>query len=160
MGAVSKYIRIDAPPQQVYDLWRDPSQFPEFMADVEAVENHGDRWLWKVSGPVGKTVEWESEVIEDIPGERLAWKSVGGDVENSGAVRFDGREGGDSTDMEYAIEFDPPGGKAGEIMVKLFDDPEDKVQRALESFKDLVEKQARPRPDSRAEVDAKEARPA
>ncbi|HZI91135.1 MAG TPA: SRPBCC family protein [Thermoleophilaceae bacterium] len=45
MGAVSKYIRIDAPPQQVYDLWRDPSQFPEFMADVEAVENRGGQKL-------------------------------------------------------------------------------------------------------------------
>ncbi len=158
MGAVSKYIRIDAPPQQVYDLWRDPSQFPEFMADVESVENRGDRWLWKVSGPAGRTVEWESEVVEDVPGEKLAWKSVSGDMDNSGAVRFDARDG-DATDMEYAIEFDPPGGKAGEIVAKLFDDPEDKVQRALESFKDLVEKQARPRPDSRAEVDSGEARP-
>ena len=101
-------------------------------------------------------MEWESEVIEDIPGEKLAWKSVGGDMENSGAVRFDAREG-DATDMEYAIEFDPPGGTAGEIVAKLFDDPEDKVQRALESFKELVEQQARPRPDSRAEVDAGEA---
>ena len=93
MGAVSKYIRIEVPPQRAYDLWRDPTNFPDFMADVEAVENHGDHWHWKVSGPLGKTVEWDSEVVEDRPGERLAWKSTGGDVENAGAVRFDGRDG-------------------------------------------------------------------
>ena len=35
MGAVSKYVRIAAPPQQVYDLWRDPTHFPDFMPDVQ-----------------------------------------------------------------------------------------------------------------------------
>lgn len=158
MGAVSKYIRIDAPPQQVYDLWRDPSQFSEFMEDVEAVEDRGDRWHWKVSGPLGRSVEWDSEVVEDIPGEKIAWKSVDGDVENSGVVRFDARDG-DSTDMEYALEFTPPGGKAGDIVAKIFDDPEDKVQRSLEAFKELVEA-AKPRSDARTEVvDAGEAAP-
>jgi uncharacterized membrane protein len=157
MGAVSKYIRIEASPDQVYRLWRDPSQFPQFMADVKAVEDRGDRWHWEVDGPLGRTVSWDSEVIEDIPGERLAWKSVGGQVETSGAVRFDDRDG--ATDLEYAMQFSPPGGTAGEIVAKLFDDPEDKVQRALEAFKELVERDARPRTDTRGEVDAAEAAP-
>jgi uncharacterized membrane protein len=156
VGAVSKYIRIEAPAQQVWDLWRDPTAFPEFMADVESVEADGGRWHWKVSGPAGKSVEWDSEIIEEVPGEKLAWRSVGG-MSNSGAVRLDDR--GDATDLEYAIEFEPPGGTAGEIVAKLFDDPEDKVQRALESFKELVEHDAQPRRDSRAEVDAGEAAP-
>ena len=157
MGAVSKYVRIDAPPDQVYRLWRDPSRFPDFMPDVKAVEDRGDRWHWEVDGPLGRTVSWDSEVVEDVPGERIAWKSVGGDITTSGAVRFDDRGG--ATDMEYALEFDPPGGTAGEIVAKLFDDPEDKVQRSLEAFKALVEHDARPRGDSRAEVDAAEASP-
>lgn len=156
MGAVSKYIRIDAPPQRVYELWRDPTSFPEFMDDVESVEDRGDRWHWKVAGPAGRTVEWDSKVIEDIAGEKLAWKSIEG-MSNSGAVRFDDRDG--ATDLEYAIEFEPPGAKLGDAAAKLFDDPEDKVQQALEAFKRLVEHQARPRPDSRTEVDPQEASP-
>lgn len=156
MGAVSKYIRIDAPPQQVYQLWRDPTGFPEFMDDVEQVEQRGDRWHWKVAGPAGISVEWDSVIVEDVPGEKLAWKAVEGHS-NAGVVRFDGR--GDATDLEYAIEFDGPGGKPGEVVAKLFDDPEDKVQRALESFKRLVEQDARPRTDGRAHVDAQEASP-
>ena len=148
MGAVSKYIRIEAPPQQVYDLWRDPRHFPDFMPDVEEVTANGDSWHWKVSGPAGKSVEWNSEIVEDKPGERLAWKSVGGDVETSGAVRLDDRDG--ETDLEFAMEFDPPGGTAGEIVAKLFKDPEDQVQRSLDAFKELVEKQATPRADKAA----------
>ena len=156
MGAVSKYIRIEAPPQQVWDLWRDPTGFPEFMDSVESVEANGQQWHWKVSGPAGKSVEWDSKIVEEIPGEKLAWKSISG-MPNSGAVRLDERDG--QTDLEYAIEFEPPGGKVGDIVAKIFDDPEDKVQRALEAFKVLVEHDARPRPDSRTEVDAGEASP-
>lgn len=158
MGAVSKYIRIQAPRQRVYDLWRDPSQFPEFMPDVKTVENRGDHWHWEVDGPAGATVQWDSEILEDLPGEKLAWRSINGNVSNSGAVRFDERDG--ETDLEYAIEFSPPGGKVGEVVAKLFDDPEDKVQRSLEAFKQLVERDAEPRPDGRAKVDADEASPA
>jgi uncharacterized membrane protein len=154
MGAVTKYIRIDAPPQQVYELWRDPADFPEFMEDVKEVEQRGDHWHWKVDGPAGIPVEWDSVIVEDVPGEKLAW--IEG-LSNAGVVRFDDR--GDATDLEYAIEFDAPAGKAGEVVAKLFDDPENKVQRALESFKRLVEHDARPRPDSRTEVDAGEASP-
>lgn len=157
MGAVSKYIRIEAPPRVVYDLWRDPTAFPEFMPDVNKVEDHGEHWHWEVAGPLGKDVNFQTKVIEDVPGEKLAWKSVDGNVQNSGVVRFDAREGGEATDMEYSIEFSPPGGTVGDIVAKIFDDPEDKVHRALEAFKRVVEKDATPRPDSRAEVDGHEA---
>lgn len=51
MGAVSKYIRIDAPPQQVYELWRDPTSFPDFMPDVRSVEVRNGHWHWTVEGP-------------------------------------------------------------------------------------------------------------
>jgi len=142
MGAVSKYIRIDAPRSQVYELWRDPSNFPRFMPDVKSVENHGDHWHWELSGPIGTTVKFDSVVVEDVPGVKLAWKSTSGNTPNSGVVRFDDR--GDATDMEYALEFDPPLGKAGEVVATLFDDPEDKVERALVAFKELAEHAARP----------------
>ena len=157
MGAVSKYIRIDAPRERVYELWRDPTHFAEFMPDVKAVENRGDHWHWEVDGLAGIDVSWESEIVEDVPGEKLAWKSISGGVANSGVVRFDDR--GDATDLEYSLEFSPPGGKLGGLAAKMFDDPEDKVQRSLDAFKALVERDAEPARDGRAKVDAEEARP-
>jgi uncharacterized membrane protein len=156
MGAVSKYIRIEAPPQQVYELWRDPTSFADFMPDVRSVEVRGDRWHWEVEGP-GVPVEFDTEVVEDIPGQRLAWRSVGGQVATEGAVRFDAR--GEETDLEYSMHYEPPAGKVGEIVAKLFADPEDSVQRSLEAFKKIVERDARPRSDARTEVDAGEAAP-
>jgi uncharacterized membrane protein len=157
MGAVSKYIRIEAPPKLVYDLWRDPTAFPEFMPDVNKVEDHGEHWHWEVAGPLGRAVKFQTTVVEDVPGEKLAWKSVDGNVQNSGVVRFDPREDGEATDMEYSIEFSPPGGTAGDVVAKIFDDPENKVQRALEAFKHVVEKDATPRSDPRTRVDPGEA---
>jgi len=159
MGAVNKRLRIDIPADQAYRLWRDPEAFPEFMPDVEAVEDRGDRWHWKVAGPLGRSVEWDSEVTEDEPGRRLAWRSVDGQVENSGAVSF-ADVGGGATDLEYEIDFTPPGGPAGEAVAKMFADPEEKVERSLAAFKELCERDARPRPDHRAHVDAEEASPA
>jgi uncharacterized membrane protein len=157
VGAVTKYIRIEAPAQEVWQLWRDPSEFPQFMEDVTEVEARGELWHWKVDGPAGVPVEWDSRIVEEIPGEKLAWKSVNG-MSNAGVVRLDDR--GDATDLEYAIEFDPPGGKLGDVVAKIFDDPENKVQRALESFKTLVERDAKPRRDARTEeVDPQETAP-
>ncbi len=158
MGAVTKQVRIDVPADQAYRLWRDPEGFSEFMPDVEAVENRGDRWHWKVAGPLGRSVEWDSEVTEDEPGRRIAWRSMDGQVENSGAVSF-ADVGGDATDLEYEIEFTPPGGPAGEAVAKMFADPEEKVERSRAAFKELCERDARPRTDHRAHVDADEASP-
>jgi uncharacterized membrane protein len=79
-------------------------------------------------------------------------------MENAGAVRFDDR--GDVTDMEYGIEFSPPCPKAGDVVAKIFDDPDKKVRLALEAFKELVEREAKPRIDRRSEVvEACEAAP-
>ncbi len=126
------------------------------MPDVQEVTAEGDSWHWKVDSIAGTSVEWDSEVIEDLPGERLAWKSVGGNVQNSepcasttATVR--------PTSVRHGVR--PPASVAGEVLAKLFKDPEDQVQRSLDTFKELVEKKAQPRDDARTEVDAAEARP-
>ena len=70
-------------------------------------------------------------------------------MQNAGAVRFDDRDG--ETDLEYAMEFQPPGRTAGEVVAKIFfKDPENQVQRALDAFKELIEREASPRPGRQA----------
>ena len=65
---------------------------------------------WKVSGPLGKSVEWDAEITEDLPNQRIAWKSVGDvDVGNAGAVRLEDRGG--RTNIEVSLECDPPGAR-------------------------------------------------
>ena len=111
MGSAAQYFEVEAPVAQVYAYWRDFSNFPAFMPDVEEVRVTGPTTShWKVTGPLGKSVEWDAEIVEDVPNQRIAWKSVGdADVQNAGAVRFDDR--GATTNIEVALEYDPAGGQ-------------------------------------------------
>jgi uncharacterized membrane protein len=79
-------------------------------------------------------VEWDAEITEDVPNQRIAWRSVGdADVDNAGAVRFDDRGG--RTNIEVSLGYNPPGGKAGELVAELVKDPDKQVQRAVENFR-------------------------
>jgi len=93
---------------------------------------------WR-TGPLGKSVEWDAEIVEDVPNQRIAWRSVGeADVDNAGVVRFDDRGG--RTNIEVSLGYNPPGGKAGELVAELFKDPDKQIQRAVENFRLVVER--------------------
>jgi len=140
MGSAAQYFEVEAPVEQVYAYWRDFSNFPSFMPDVEEVTVTGPTTShWRVSGPLGKSVEWDAEITEDVPNQRIAWKSIGdSQVDNAGAVRFDDRGG--RTNIEVSLEYNPPGGKAGELVAELVKDPDKQVQRAVENFRLVVER--------------------
>jgi uncharacterized membrane protein len=121
VGSAAQYFEVEAPVAQVYAYWRDFSNFPAFMPDVEEVSVTGPRTShWKVTGPLGRSVEWDAEIVEDVPNQRIAWRSVGeADVDNAGAVRFDDRGG--RTNIEVSLGYNPPrgqgrgaGGRAGQ----------------------------------------------
>jgi uncharacterized membrane protein len=139
MGSATHYAEVQAPVEKVYRYWRDFENFPTMFSDVEKVTAEGTRSHWVVSGPAGKSVEWDAEIEEDIPNERIAWKSMGDNqVDTSGVVRFDRGTTG-STKITVALSYDPPAGKLGEIVAELFKDPDGQVERALDQFKGLVE---------------------
>ena len=140
MPGIAKYKTVDAPVEEVYNYWRNFTNFPNFMPNVKEVTPvSGDdtRTHWKVDGPLGASAEWDAEIVEDVPNEKIAWKSVEGSrVANSGVVRFDER--GEQTSIEVAIEYDPPAGQAGDAVAKLFEDPEKQVDEALDRFAEVV----------------------
>ena len=141
MGEVAKYKLIEAPVEQVYRYWRDFTNFPSFMSHVQEVRPLGgdDRVThWKVDGPAGMSAEWDAEIVEDVPNEKIAWRSVeGSDVETNGVVRFDARNG--HTHVEVALDYEPPAGGAGEAVAKVWgDDPSEQVEDALERFAELA----------------------
>jgi uncharacterized membrane protein len=150
MGSVAHYLEIHAPAQRCYDWWRPLTHLPEILPDVKSVQaENGDADIthWTVAAPAGRTVEWDARIIDEDPGHKVAWKSIERDedkdntVPNGGAVRFD--DHGDSTGVEVSLQYDPPGGKLGEAAAVLFADPQAKVEAALESFKKLMEQDAR-----------------
>lgn len=146
MGTVAHYIEVNVPAEQAYAWWRGLTNLPTIMPDVESVEPasaSADLTHWKVHGPLGKTVEWDARITEDVPNSKIAWASVPMDdntVATSGAVRFD--DHGATTGIEVSLDYEVPAGAAGEAVAKLFADPQDKVERALEAFKQTIEQGA------------------
>ena len=141
MQRVEKSIRVSAPVEQVYQYWRNFTNFPNFMENVEEVRPlaGNDRLShWKIKGPLGKTVEFDSELVRDEPNKMIGWNSTGGEMGTSGAVTF--AETGDNTEVHVVMQwYDPPGGAVGEAASKLLQNPEKMLEEDLQRFKDIAE---------------------
>ncbi|GLU48192.1 SRPBCC family protein [Nocardiopsis ansamitocini] len=87
MSEVIEAVEVDVPVRQVYDQWTRFESFPEFMGGVERITQQDDTHsLWEVSVG-GQHREFEAVVTEQVPDERIAWKSVDG-VSHAGVVTF------------------------------------------------------------------------
>ena len=135
-------VTIDRPPLELYNFWRHFENLPRFMTNLKSVTVTGEgRSHWVAKGPGDKTVEWDAEVTEDQPGERIAWRSVeGSDVETSGVVRFTPATGGRGTYVTVEMDYNPPGGILGKAAAALsHKNPNREVYDALRAFKQLME---------------------
>ena len=135
-------ITINAAPDDVYAQWRDFERLPQFMYHLESVRTIGEgRSHWVAKGPAGTTVEWDAEVTEDVPGKRIAWRSIeGASVENWGSVRFQPAPGGQGTEVYVEVSYSPPGGRLGAVVAKLFgEEPNQQISDDLRRFKQIVE---------------------
>jgi len=139
---IGRTVSINRPRQELYDFWRDFRNLPLFMENIEAVEvRDGGRSHWTVRGPADTDLDWESQIVEDVPGELIEWRSVeDADVKNSGRVEFRDSTNGRGTVVTVTITYDPPGGALGKAFAKVFR-REPKIQSRLElrRFKQLME---------------------
>lgn len=139
---VNKSIVINSSPEELYQYWRDFENLPRFMHHLESVTVTGEgRSHWVATAPAGTTVEWDAEITEDRPNELIAWQSLeGADVYNRGSVRFERAPGDRGAIVRVEIDYDPPGGKLGAAVAKLFgEDPEQQVNSDLRRFKQVIE---------------------
>ena len=135
-------ITINAKPDDVYARWRDFESLPTFMYHLESVQVMDDRHShWVAKAPAGTTVEWDAEIVEDLPGKRIAWRSVAdASVENSGSVQFHAAPRGQGTEVRVELQYEPPGGAIGKIVAKLFgEEPNQQLADDLRRFKQLIE---------------------
>jgi len=139
---VKKSITINREPEELYRFWRDFDNLPRFMTHMEEIRKLDDkRSHWKARGVAGFTVEWDAEITEDRPNERIAWASVAGSsVHNAGSVTFKQRPAGRGTVVEVEMRVDPPGGAIGAKIAKLFGkEPGQQVGDHLRAFKQIIE---------------------
>lgn len=135
-------VTIARPRHELFSIWRDFSTLPQFMENLERVDvltpttSH-----WVTKGPAGTRVEWDAEIVDERDGEWIAWRSIEpAQVPNNGTVMF--RDlGGDQTEVFVTLEAQPPAGKLGDLVARMFGrSPQQEVRQALEKFKEMVER--------------------
>lgn len=127
---------------ELYAFWRQFENLPQFMEHLVSVQPLTvTRSHWVAKAPAGKTVEWNAELVNDIPNELIAWKSVGdADVANAGAVNFSDAPYGRGTIVKVTLDYEPPAGRLGNLVARLFgEDPDRQVREDLRKFKQLME---------------------
>ena len=139
---IGRSVTINRPRQEVYARWRDFTRFPEFMDNVRSIEKIDDKKSrWTIEAPAGKAVELVTEMTHDVPGERIAWKSVeGSDITTAGEAIFSDAAPGRGTIVQLVMTYDPPAGAIGKLVAKLFQrEPNIQARRDLRRFKQLLE---------------------
>lgn len=140
---VEESVTIDVAPERVYAFWRNFENLPRFLHNVESVQVlDSKRSHWVVKGPAGTKVEWDAEIINEIPNELIGWRSLNcAEVDNAGSVHFaPARDGGRGTELRVLLRYDPPAGVVGAALSRLLgEDPALQVEEDLLRLKMLLE---------------------
>ncbi|MBW3657051.1 MAG: SRPBCC family protein [Actinobacteria bacterium] len=135
-------LTVNRAPDEVYRRWRRLEDLPGFSSHVTSVEVRDRRRShWVATAPGGTTVEWDAEIVADVPGRRIAWRSLpGADVANEGTIRFAPAPGDRGTEVTLELRYDVPGGGAGRAIARMLGEhPEQAAEDDLRRFKQMVE---------------------
>ncbi|CAA9301823.1 Oligoketide cyclase/lipid transport protein homolog [uncultured Coleofasciculus sp.] len=140
---VEKTVTIsNKSPEELYQFWRNFENLPHFMKHLKHVTVINDqRSHWIATAPMGASVEWDAEIVNEQPNHLIAWASVeGADIDNSGFVRFTKAPHDRGTEVKVVLEYNPPGGAVTATLAKLFgEEPKQQIGDDLRRFKMLME---------------------
>lgn len=141
---ITEVFLINKSPEELYAFWRNFENFPRFMSHLKVVQQCDDRrshWVAKAPAIMGGEVEWDAEITVDEPNNRIAWRTIeGSDVAHSGSVRFVRALGDRGTAVRVELDYQPPAGKFGRWIAKLFgEEPEQQIREDLRNFKRMLE---------------------
>lgn len=111
---LTESITIARPREELFALWRSLRDLPKFMQGLERVDYVAPGVThWVFSGPGGSTLEWDAEIINEVEGSLIAWRSLpGADLVSAGSVQFKDAPGG-RTAVTVTMQYAPPGGRLG-----------------------------------------------
>src|SRR5215210_1814149 len=107
MSNIQESVDVEVPVRTAYDQWTQFEEFPTFMEGVEAVTQLDDTHLHWVADIAGVRREWDAEITEQHPDERVAWRASNG-TENAGVVTFH-RLSDERTRVMLQLDVDPQG---------------------------------------------------
>jgi ElaB/YqjD/DUF883 family membrane-anchored ribosome-binding protein/ribosome-associated toxin RatA of RatAB toxin-antitoxin module len=137
MPTIEDSIQVQVPIQQAYNQWTQFEEFPKFMEGIQSVQQLDDthvRWIAEIRG---ESRRWTTEITEQQPDGKIAWKTIDGEVKNDGVVTFE-RVGDGQTRVNVRIDVE------GESSVEnvagdLLGIVKGQVHGDLERFKQLIE---------------------
>ncbi len=135
MPTVEESIEVNVPVSTAYNQWTQFEEFPEFMQGVQSVTQIDDTHLRWIAEVAGKTHEWEAEITEQKPDERVAWRATDG-KNNGGVVTFH-RISDDTTRIMVQMDYETEG--VVESVGSAIGADDRRVKADLERFKELIE---------------------
>ena len=139
---VERAVTIFRSPADLYRYWRNFENLPQFMGYLKSVTvTDPTHSHWVATAPAGTTVEWDAAIINERENELIAWRSLAGaEIGNAGSVHFIPSSQGRGTIVRVVLAYDPPAGKLGATIAKLFgQEPDQQVREALRHFKAIME---------------------
>ena len=135
MANVERSIDVNVPVRTAYNQWTQFEEFPRFMEGVESVTQLDDRRLHWVAAIAGKREEWDAEITEQTPDQRIAWTNTTG-AKNAGVVTFH-HLSDTTTRVMLQLDYEPEGlvENAGSALGFV----ERRVRGDLERFKQFIE---------------------
>ncbi|THA49996.1 SRPBCC family protein [Streptomyces sp. A1136] len=140
MSQVEESVEVDVPVRTAYKQWTQFESFPHFMEGVERIEQRTDtmtHWVTKIGGV---TKEFEAKITEQIPDERVAWTTLGGEAKHAGVVTFH-RLADAKTKVMLRLDYDPEG--FAENLGDKLGFVKRQVASDLKRFKDYIEDRGR-----------------
>ena len=135
MSKIESSIDVDVPVREAYDQWTQFEQFPRFMDAVDSVTQVDETHLRWVATIAGVRKEWEAEITQQEPDQRVAWTSTTG-ARNAGAVDFH-RIDDHKTRITLTMDVEPDG--ALESVGDAIGVPDREVEGDLKRFKEFIE---------------------
>jgi len=137
MPKIQDSIEVQVPVQQAYNQWTQFEDFPKFMEGIQSVQQLDDTHVHWVAEIRGETREWTTEITEQRPDEKVAWKTIDGEVKNDGVVSFE-QIARDQTRVN--VQMDVEGESTAEnVAGDLLGVVKSQVHGDLERFKQLIE---------------------
>lgn len=149
MARVEKDIEVNLPVRAVYNQWTQFEEFPNFMEGVKEVRQLDDRRLHWRAEVAGREHEWDAEIREQVPDERIIWQNTSGSL-NAGQVSFLSL-GPERTRVHLEMSYEPDGvtETVGDALGLL----SNRVEGDLENFKEFIESRGRESGAWRGEIE-------
>jgi uncharacterized membrane protein len=136
---VTKSIIVKGSVDELFDIWANFENFPQFMKYIKSVQKTGDQTShWVMEGPLNKRLEWDAKTTTFERNKRIAWSSTQGDLKTSGQVTFNPLPN-NSTEVTVLMHYEAPAGLVGKVVAELFSDPEKRMTEDLHNFKAYAE---------------------